>query len=193
MPDLASLTLGSMNFPNVASVNAPQMVEQLATAMRDREIIPEMEIFELGMAEYSHHLIKKKVIVAPFYANLLLGSLGTISATAENLCMLVRALPQGTTWAVAGIGRFQFKMNALAVVMGGHVRVGLEDAIYTDWETKTPATNVGLIERITKVAESVGRPISTIEQTRALLDRSQANVIPMHSNVADQTQQRKSA
>ncbi|MDG2381272.1 MAG: 3-keto-5-aminohexanoate cleavage protein [Pirellulaceae bacterium] len=169
VPDLGSLTLGSLNFPKQASINDPQMVQQLASAMKQRGIIPEMEIFDLGMVDYAHYLIRKGFIDPPFYANILLGSLGTLSATAENLCTVVRALPKGTTWAATGIGRFQFFINSLAVTMGGHARVGLEDAIYYDWETKKLATNAGLIERVAKLACAAGRELATAEQTREII------------------------
>ncbi len=168
-PDLGSLTLGSLNFPKQASVNSPTMIQQLASAMKNRGIIPEMEIFDLGMAEYAHFLIKRELMQPPFYANILLGSLGTLSATPDNLCTVVRALPQGTTWAATGIGRFQFSINSLAVAMGGHVRVGLEDALYYDWKTKRHATNAGLIERVANVARAVGRRIATAEETKEII------------------------
>lgn len=168
-PDFGSLTLGSLNFPQQASINDPQMVQQLATTMRQRGIIPEMEIFDLGMVDYAHFLIRKGFIDPPFYANILLGSLGTLSATVDNLCAVVRALPEGTTWAATGIGRFQFPINSLAVTMGGHVRVGLEDAIYFDWETKGLATNAELIERVVRLAHAAGREIATADQTRQII------------------------
>jgi 3-keto-5-aminohexanoate cleavage enzyme len=168
-PDLGSLTLGSMNFPKQPSINAPQMIEQLARAMQCRGVVPELEIFDLGMADYAHHLIHKGLLVPPLYANLLLGSLGTINATPGHLTTLVRALPEGTVWAATGIGRFQFFVNAMAVTMGGHVRVGLEDALYYDWQTKRPATNAGLIDRVVGVARAIGREIATADQTRQIL------------------------
>ena len=168
-PDLGSLTLGSLNFPNHASVNEPSMIEQLALTMKVRGIVPELEIFDLGMADVSHYLVRKEVLVPPFYANILLGSRGTAAATAENLCSLVRSLPRGTTWAATGIGRYQFFINCLAITMGGHVRVGLEDALYYDWETRQHATNAGLIERVVKVAEAVGRSIATPAETRRII------------------------
>jgi 3-keto-5-aminohexanoate cleavage enzyme len=170
-PDLGSLTLGSLNFPQTASVNDPQMVRQLATAMRDRGIMPELEIFDLGMADFTHYLIEKGFIAPPIYANILLGNLGTLAATPDNLCAVVRALPRGAVWAATGVGRFQFFVNSLAIVMGGHVRVGLEDAIYYDWNHRSLATNAGLIDRVVRLAQAVGRPISTAAQTRAMLGR----------------------
>lgn len=178
-PDFGSLTLGSLNFPKQPSINSPEMIQKLALAMKSRGIVPELEIFDVGMADYAHYLIQKKILGPPYYANLLLGSLGTLAATPENLCTLIRALPPGTTWSVAGIGRFQFAMNSLAVVMGGHVRVGLEDAIYEDWETKRLATNAGLIDRVVRLARAAGRRIATPEETRQLIGLAPAESLPL--------------
>jgi uncharacterized protein (DUF849 family) len=137
--------------------------------MKERGIMPEMEIFDLGMVDYARHLIDHGMIEPPFYANILLGSLGTLAATPDNLCAVVRALPQGTIWAAAGIGRFQFFINSLAVTIGGHVRVGLEDALYYDWHTRRHATNAGLIDRVVRLARAADREIATIQETRQTL------------------------
>lgn len=190
-PDMASLTLGSLNFAREASINTPQMIRQLAAAMRARGIMPELEIFDLGMAEFANRLVQEELLQPPFYANLLFGSLGTMGASAENLCAVVRALPRDTIWSAAGIGRYQYSMNSLAVVLGGHVRVGLEDALYYDWRTKTHATNAGLIERVTKLAAAAGRTIATAAQTRLLLGKSFADVT--ETPVAGPPSQRRAA
>jgi 3-keto-5-aminohexanoate cleavage enzyme len=131
--------------------------------------VPELEIFDLGMAEYAHFLIKRGMLVPPFYANILLGSLGTLGATTENLCAVIRALPEGTTWSATGIGRYQFFINSLAVTMGGHVRVGLEDALYYDWDTKRLATNAGMIDRVVRLSRAAGREIATADQARRII------------------------
>lgn len=168
-PEMASLTLGSMNFPRVASVNDPDMIRSLAQRMAERGIVPEMECFDLGMVEYANYLVERRVLVAPFYCNLLLGSLGTLSATPANLARMVGALPNGTTWAAAGIGRFQFPMNALAIAMGGHVRVGLEDNIWYDDERTRLATNAELITRLVRIAQACGREIATPDEARTMI------------------------
>jgi 3-keto-5-aminohexanoate cleavage enzyme len=168
-PDFGSLTLGSMNFAKQASVNDPAMIRQLADAMNQRGIMPELELFDLGMAEFAQHLIRKEILWPPYYANILLGSLGTLSATPDNLCAVVRALPPGTIWSATGIGRFQFFINSLAVTFGGHVRVGLEDAIYYDWTDKQLATNAGLIDRVVNLAYACGREIASPAVTREIL------------------------
>jgi len=169
-PDLASLTLGSMNFPTQPSVNAPATIRELARRMRARGILPELELFDLGMADYARYLVECGEIPAAGYANILLGSLGTLAATAFNLACVVRALPEGTTWAAAGIGRYQWAMNSMAIAMGGHVRVGLEDNLWMDPVTKTePASNLRLIERVVLLARANGREIASPAEVRAHL------------------------
>lgn len=168
-PDMASLTLGSMNFPKHASVNEPAMIQKLAVRMRERGIVPELEVFDLGMLDYGKVLIERGVLAPPFYVNLLLGSLGTIAATPLNLALLVSALPTGATWGAAGIGRFQLYVNSMAITMGGHVRVGLEDNLHADEERTRLATNPGLVERLVGVARSIGRDIATPDEARAII------------------------
>jgi uncharacterized protein (DUF849 family) len=165
-PDMASLTLGSMNFPREASVNDPRTIQGLADRMRERGIVPELEVFDLGMLDYACYLIGKGVLKEPFYFNFLLGSLGTLAATPMHLAQLAAGVPQGATWAAAGIGRFQLSMNALAVAMGGHVRVGLEDNLFLDAEKRQPATNLSLVERVAGIARAMGRPLATCAQAR---------------------------
>jgi 3-keto-5-aminohexanoate cleavage enzyme len=168
-PDFASLTLGSMNFATQASVNEPKTIQELAAKMKARGIAPELELFELGMAEYAHYLIQRNLLVPPFYTNILLGSLGTLSASQQNLDLMTRALPKGTTWSAAGIGRFQFQVNRLAIAMGGHVRVGLEDNLWFDDARTELATNPGLIKRLVKLARAEGREIASPDEARKII------------------------
>lgn len=168
-PDMASLTLGSLNFPKQASVSDPAMIKRLADRMNERGIVPELEVFDFGMLDYAKYLIERGVLREPFYFNLLLGSLGTLSATPFHLASLVMSLPSGATWAAAGIGRFQFPMNSLAIVTGGHVRVGLEDNLFLDAEKTQPATNRTLVDRVVRLAEAAGRPVATPLEARAMI------------------------
>jgi 3-keto-5-aminohexanoate cleavage enzyme len=168
-PEMASLTLGSLNFPTQASVNDPEMIRRLAEKMKERGIVPELEIFDLGMADYAKFLVDRGVLEPPLYANVLLGSLGTLSATPFHLATMVQELPAGTTWAAAGIGRFQLLMNSVAVAMGGNVRVGLEDNLWMDAEKTRPATNPDLVERVVGVARAVEREIAGPAVARELI------------------------
>lgn len=169
-PDFGSLTPGSLNFPDSASVNEPAMVQQLAARMMELDVRPELEFFETGMIDYvREYLIPKGFIATPCYANLLLGSRGTAAANAGNLVHMVGALPAGTIWAATGIGRFQFQVQCLAIAMGGHVRAGLEDNLWMNESRTDPATNPQLIERVVRVARSMGRSIASPSQAREIL------------------------
>ncbi len=168
-PEMASLTLGSMNFPQQASVNEPAMIKKLADTMNERGIVPELEVFDLGMIDYAKYLIDRKILREPFYFNLLLGSLGTLAASAFNLAAAVMSLPAGSTWAGAGIGRFQFLMNSIAIPMGGNVRVGLEDNLLWDHETKEQATNLRLVERLARLANAAERKVATPDEARQII------------------------
>ncbi len=84
-PEMASLTLGSMNFPKVESVNSPTMIASLARKMQERGIVPEWEAFDMGMVDYANYLVDHGILKPPFYCNFLLGSLGTLSATRVQL------------------------------------------------------------------------------------------------------------
>ena len=168
-PELASLTLGSLNFPRQASVNEPQMIRRLAERMAERGITPELELFDLGMADYLVHLVEREVLRPPLYVNVLLGSLGTLSASAGNLAAVVRALPDGATWSAAGIGRFQLDVATLATAMGGHVRVGLEDNLWFDRARTVPATNGALVARVVELARLLERRPAAPDEARAAI------------------------
>ncbi len=168
-PDMASLTLGSLNFPGQASVNEPSVIRGLAERMLERGIVPELEVFDLGMVDYGRYLVERGALKPPLYFNILLGSLGTLAASPLNLSLVVNALPPGATWAAAGIGRFQFLVNACGVVAGGHVRVGLEDSLWLDPLKERPATNAALVERIVGLARAYEREIASPRRARDLI------------------------
>ena len=168
-PEMASLTLGSLNFPTQASVSEPKMIAALADRMRERGILPELEIFDWGMIDYAKYLIERDVLRPPFYFNLLLGSLGTLAARPLSLAVLVESLPDGATWAGAGIGRFQFAVNKWAIAMGGHARVGLEDNLFLDAAKTQPATNEFLVQRLAHLGAACGREIASPDQARELI------------------------
>jgi 3-keto-5-aminohexanoate cleavage enzyme len=156
-PEMASLTLGSLNFPTQASVNAPTTIRGLAERMAERGIVPEWELFDLGMLDFAAYLRTKGLLADPVYANILLGSLGTLQATPMNLALMVERLPPGAIWAGTGVGRYQLPMNQLAIAMGGHVRVGLEDNLWWDEDRTELATNARLVERLVAIGRSMGR------------------------------------
>lgn len=169
-PDMVSLTLGSMNFPDQASVNPPDVIQALARGMLERGIKPELEVFEAGMIDYGRYLIRKGLIRQPGYFNLMLGSLGTISAAHDSLTFLVGRLPAFSTWAASGIGRYRTRVREMAAAAGGGLRTGLEDHLYLDEDKKQPATNGALISQALEAAARHGREIATPREVRNWLE-----------------------
>lgn len=167
-PDMGSLTLSSLNFPGQASVNSPEMIRQLAEAMLQNGVHPEMEVFDLGMMHYGHYLIQKGLIQAPYYVNIIAGNIAGIQANMTELGMARHLVPQGAWWAFGGIGRHQMTAAAMAVASGGGVRIGLEDNLYLDRERRQLATNIQLIKKVHDLAHMFERPIMTPAEFGAL-------------------------
>ena len=168
-PDLASLTLGSLNFSSEASISAPATVMQLAALMKERGIRPELEVFDLGMENFAKVLIDKGLIEPPYYFNIILGNPASAQASLLHLGAIVADLPPQSVWSVAGIGRYQALANALGVVVGHGVRTGLEDNLWLDNEHTRLATNAELVQRIAAQAAALGRPLANPGQVRSRL------------------------
>lgn len=168
-PDMGSLTLSSLNFNQTASLNSPQMIQDLARTMKERGIVPELEAFDVGMINYAHYLEKKGLIEPPYYFNLLLGNIACAQANLLQAGIMIQEVPAGSYWSLAGIGEAQLKMNSVAIAMGGGVRVGLEDNIWYDTGRTRLASNAALLERIHTLAEANERPIMKAKEFRNLL------------------------
>ncbi len=168
-PDMASLTLGSLNFPTGPSINSIEMVSRLAQTMKEQGIKPELEVFDAGMVNLGKILESKGIITGKKYWNLLFGSINSIPADVNSINYLTSLLPENSVWAAAGIGQFQLPVNAASIVMGGNVRVGLEDNIFYDYEKKRLATNVELVRRLKRIADEIYRPVASAQSVRELL------------------------
>jgi len=168
-PDFGSLTLSSLNFNKQASVNPPEMIQKLARKMLDNGIRPELEAFDLGMINYAQYLIKKGLMRPPYYFNLILGNIACAQADMLSLGLMVRELPPDSIWSVGGVGNAQLGMNAMSIVAGGGVRIGLEDNIFYDRERTHLALNRELIERILVVAKAMGRRPYSHKEARKVL------------------------
>lgn len=168
-PDMASLTTGSMNFVNQASMNTPTMIQRLALAMKEQGVKPELEVFDLGMINFIKYMERNGIIEGKKFINILMGNINTAQANIGELSSMINALPKDSIWAVAGIGQFQLPMNTAALVAGGHVRVGIEDSIYYDYGKTKLTTNKMLVERVVRISNELQREIATPEQTRDML------------------------
>src|SRR5665647_758119 len=143
-PDMGSLTLSSLNFNQIASINSPEMIQNLAIKMNSLGIVPELEAFDAGMINYAKYLIKKGLLNPPCYFNLLLGNIACAQADILHAGIMIRDLPENSIWSLAGIGDEQLKMHSVAIAIGGGVRVGLEDNIWYDSSRSKLASNVDL-------------------------------------------------
>ena len=168
-PDMASLTLGSLNFPTGPSINSAETVEALAARMAEAGIKAELEVFDSGMASEARRLVGAGLIERPAYANLILGSHHAAPATLRELAHLVDSLPDDTVWAAGGVGALQQRALGMAIFAGGNVRTGLEDNPHLDWDARRPSTNSQLVERAVALAGLAGRPVASAMETRKRL------------------------
>jgi uncharacterized protein (DUF849 family) len=168
-PDMGSLTLSSLNFNKQSSINPTEMIQMFARKMLDNGIRPELEAFDLGMINYAKYLIQKGLIMPPYYFNLILGNIACAQANMLSLGLMIKELPEGSLWSAGGIGHWQLQMNAMALVAGGGVRVGLEDNIYYDQQRTHLAFNKDLIERVLAIAKALGRMPYSQKEAREIL------------------------
>jgi 3-keto-5-aminohexanoate cleavage enzyme len=166
-PEMATLTCGSVNFGDDIFENSFPIMRGIAAKIAEHGVVPELELFDLGHLSNAKRLAAEGAIRLPAHVDFVLGVPGALEASVEHLVDCVRALPPGCTWTVAGIGRMQLTLAAVAVAMGGHVRVGLEDNLY--YSKGRLATNEELVARIVRIAEELGRPVATPDEARRIL------------------------
>jgi len=174
-PDMGSLTLSSLNFVQHASLNDPEMVVALAREMTRRGIVAELEAFDLGMVNYAKYLERKGLIEAPHYCNLLLGNIASAQPDPLHLGTMIRDLPANTLWSVAGLSAAQLPMNAIAIALGGGVRIGLEDNIWFDSGRSRLAANADLLRRVHSLAQIHERSIMKAAKLRECLKLEPGN------------------
>jgi uncharacterized protein (DUF849 family) len=167
-PDLCSLDVGSMNFGEHVFVNTPNHLRAMAQAIHDMGTKPEMEVFELGPVRLARHLVESGLIVPPPLFQLCLGIPWGAPATAETMMAMRDQLPNDCVWAGFGIGAMQFPMVAQAVLLGGHVRVGLEDNLYLRRGELAPS-NAALVAKAAEIIDRLGAYPATVDETRHIL------------------------
>lgn len=168
-PDMASLTLSSLNFQNTVGINSPDMIVRLAQTMQERGIKPELEVFDAGMVNYAVYLAKKGFLTPPHYFNFILGGIATGQATPQQLGVMTSALPENSFWCGGGIGGFQSVMNAMGICWGNGVRTGLEDNLWINSNRSELATNIKLVDQTVQLAQLLGRDVATALEVRSML------------------------
>ena len=165
--EMASLSTGSSNFPTSINGNSPELIEALATKMIQNHIKPEIEVFDSAMIRNAEYLVKKGVLKPDLHFNLVMNVPGSIAGTPRNLMFLIESLPKGATFSVSGIGKSQIQMLTMAILMGGHVRTGLEDVLHQDGSY---ASNVSLVKQVVTIAHALKRDIATPDEARRMLN-----------------------
>lgn len=167
-PEMATLSMGSVNFGGDVFMNHPADMEVFAQAMREHGVKPELEIFDSGMLTTASRWLKKGLLTGPLHFDFVLGIPGAMAGTPEALLYLKSQLPPGATWTVAGIGAAQLPLATLAMVLGGHVRVGFEDNVYYR-KGELASSNAQLVARVARISRELDRPVATPQEARKIL------------------------
>jgi len=170
-PDMASLTVGSNNFPTRVYENPPDLVDWLAAEMLSHDIKPEIEAFDLSHIHQAAAMQADGRLKGPAYVQFVMGVKNAMPADRDVFDYYVKTVERllpGSEWCAAGIGRHQIEVNEWCVVNGGHARTGLEDNIRLNRETLAPS-NAALVERVCQICERYERPVATAAEARAML------------------------
>lgn len=168
-PEMATLDCGTMNFGgDEIFVNTENTIVHFAQEMNSRGIKPELECFDKGMIDMALRLNNKGYIKDPIHFNFVLGVIGGIAATPRDLVFMINSIPKNSTFTVCAIGRHEFPMVNLSIVMGGHARVGFEDNIYLS-KGVLAKSNSELVEKIVRISKEIGRDIASPYEARKIL------------------------
>jgi 3-dehydrocarnitine:acetyl-CoA trimethylamine transferase len=166
-PELCSLDCGTMNFGSSVFMNTPTHLEQMARRIRELRVKPELEVFELGHVRFARELMAKGLIEPPPLFQICLGIPWGAPADLRTLMAMHEALPREASWSAFGIGREQLPIVAQAVLLGGNVRVGLEDNLYL--ARGQLATNGQLVARAVELIGRLGRRVASTSEARRML------------------------
>jgi len=168
-PEMATLDCGTCNFGgDDIFVNTENTIIEFANRMNELGIKPEVEVFDKGMVDMAIRLNKKGIIKSPMHVDFVMGVNGGISGTARDLNFMVESIPAGSTWTASGVGRAEFPMVTMAILMGGHARVGFEDNVYLS-KGVMAKSNGELVEKVVRLAKELGREIATPAEAREIL------------------------
>jgi len=167
-PEIASLDTGSLNFDDSLYATTPTWLRTMSDGYKQASVVPEVEVFELGHIELAKQLIKEGRIAQPSLFQLCLGIKYGAPATPDAMMAMRNALPSSAIWAGFGLGAMQLPVAAQAVLLGGNIRVGLEDNLYL--ERGVLATNAQLVTKARQIVEAMGARVRSASETRTLLD-----------------------
>lgn len=170
-PDMASLTVGSNNFPTRVYENPPDLVDWLASEMRAHDVKPEIEAFDLSHIVQAAAMARDGRLKSPLYIQFVMGVKNAMPADErifDFYIETVKRLAPDAQWCAAGIGRSQITVNEWSISKGGHTRTGMEDNVRLDKNTLAPS-NAALVKRAAEICQRYGRPVATWQQARQIL------------------------
>ena len=170
-PDMASLAVGSNNFPTRVYENPPDLVDWLAAEMLEHEVKPEIEAFDLSHVFQAAKMAQDERLKAPLYVQFVMGvknAMPVDRAVFDFYVATLRRLAPDALWCGAGIGAGQLLLNEWCVAAGGHARTGLEDNVRLD-RTNLAPSNAALVRRTAELCETHDRPVATWQQAREML------------------------
>ena len=167
-PELATFDAGSINLGGTIFMNSPEFLDRAAEKMRASGVKPEIEIFDLGMIITSLRMRDQGKLTDPLYFQFVMGTPWGAPATPKAFLHLYEHIPDDSTWSIIGIGKGHLPMSMMALTMGGHIRVGLEDNIYYS-RGVLAETNAQFVDRIVRISREYGREIATPAEARDIL------------------------
>ena len=170
-PDISTLDLNTMNSGPDVVINTPNNVRKMAKVIRDAGVMPEIEIFDTGDLNLAKDLIKEGALDGPGLFTFVMGVKYGLNTDPATLLYLRDQLPLGAKWAAFGIGRAEFPIVAQSWLLGGHVRVGMEDNIFLE-KGVLCQTNAQLVERAHRIVKDLGGELASSNEARNLLGLS---------------------
>jgi uncharacterized protein (DUF849 family) len=169
LPDICTLDCGSFNYlgDNYVYVSTQTMLEIGLKRLQELGVKPELELFDMGQVWFAKHMIEQGLVDSPPMLQLCLGIPWGAPATPNTMLAMANELPEGAAWGGFAIGRMEFPMVAQAVLLGGNVRVGLEDNLYL--EKGVLANNTQLVDKARRIVEDLGATVQTVAEARAEL------------------------
>lgn len=167
-PELASFDAGSINLGGSVFINTPEFLDRAAEMMKEKGVKPEIEIFDAGMIVTALRMLEEGKLEAPLHFQFVLGTPWGAPATPKSLLHLLEHIPPGSTWSVIGIGKGHLPMAMMGLIMGGHIRVGMEDNIYYD-QGVMARNNAQFVRRIVRIAREYGREPASTSEAREML------------------------
>lgn len=168
-PEMATLDCGTCNFGgDDVFTNTENTIKYFGTRMIERGIKPELEVFDKSMIEMALRLHKKGHIVKPMHFDFVMGVNGGIGGDIRDFVFLRGSIPSDATYTVAGVGRYEFPLAALAIIDGGNVRVGFEDNVYLS-KGVLAKSNGELVAKVVRMAKELGREIANPTEARQIL------------------------